>query len=54
MQLAGFSDEVTHADRHGDRPFLLANRDAPRGQVLEAAAATPSLAAARIVVLKSV
>ncbi len=49
-EVAGFDDEVTDADIHGDRLFLLANRDAPRGQVLETSAAAPSLAAARTVV----
>ncbi len=53
-QVAGFDDEVTDADLHGDQLFLLANRGAPRGQVLETSAATPSLAAARTVVPEGV
>ncbi len=49
-EVAGFDDEVTDADIHDGRLFLLANRGTPRGRVLETSAAEPNLAAARTVV----
>lgn len=51
--VAGFADEVTYADLHGDDLYLLAHRGHPRGRVLKTGAAAPSLRAAREVVPES-
>lgn len=48
--VAGFEDEITGVDIHGDKLYLLANKGAPRGRVLVTAAAAPALASATEVV----
>ena len=46
IAVAGFEDEVTGVDLHGDQLYLLANKGCPRGRVLRTAAAKPDLARA--------
>jgi len=53
QEVAGFDDEVTEADLHGDDLYLLANRGHPRGRLLHVKASAPELAHAREVVPES-
>jgi prolyl oligopeptidase len=48
--IAGFEDEITDFDLHGDELYLLANKGTPRGRVLKTSAAAPSIASAAEVV----
>ncbi|HUO18745.1 MAG TPA: prolyl oligopeptidase family serine peptidase [Steroidobacteraceae bacterium] len=47
VPVAEFADEVTDAALDGDTLYLLANRDHPRGRILQTSAGAPSLAGAR-------
>lgn len=51
--VAGFEDEVTGADLHGDELYLLSTRGHPRGRILKVSAQSPSVGNAREVVAES-
>jgi prolyl oligopeptidase len=51
--VADFADEVTDATLDGEKLYLLANHDHPRGQVLETSAKAPSIRGAKEVVPES-
>lgn len=47
---AGFEDEITDIDLHGEDLYLVANKGTPRGRLVKTSAAAPNLAAATVVV----
>ncbi len=47
---AGFEDEVTDIDLHGEDLYLLVNKGTPRGRLVKTSAAAPTLATAVVVV----
>ncbi len=50
IKVAGFEDEVTGMDLHGDDLFLLANKGTPRGRIVKMSAKAPNIATAQAVV----
>lgn len=50
VPVAGFADEVTDVDLHGDALFLVVNKGSPRGRVVRVDATRPDIAAGTEVV----